>query len=621
MTPLIRTLRSELRSLLANPSTPYTVPGLWVGSDTPVTFPSAPAYLLHQFQVIDQDERRRRHRPWSVSHALAYNCMVRHVTSYNHGEGTAESGWRTTGTFIKLAALLPYLVRMDVDTLVLMPITEIGTVGRKGTLGSAYAVKHPWHIDPLLAEPSIPISVEDQARILVEACHALGIRVVLETVLRTASIDSSLAQTHPEWFYWVDEGKVAELEGGFVAPRFSPESLKVMKQMVASGNHHNLPEPPDTYRDLFTPPPLRVEADERGWKGIGPKQRTLRVPGAFADWPTDDPQPAWTDVTYLRLHDHPQYRYMAYNTVRMFESALEVDEYRSQPLWNTIASIIPYYIRMLNIDGAMIDMGHALPADLRMRIMREARALRQDFLLLEENFSDSDDQSRHSGYDAAVGSLPLVATSVSAIRDFIQNKAGSTSTVKYFGTPESHNTPRAQYHWKHGKAVAAVWTVLRVLPNALGFVHAGIELDEVVPVNTGLGFSDELARAYPPEKLPLFSDVPLPWDTQSVVLTAIVRVARLLHGTSFWEHSTEHDLLIPLTMPEAGVAFLRIPSNSRQGLLCVANLSDQPLRSRLTIPADSGVMFLAPNAKVKRAGSTIDVELDPWDVELVFTLH
>lgn len=620
MTPLIRALRAELRTMLSMPWPKYTVPGAWVGNDEPVVFPSAPAYFLHQLQVIDRDERIRHHRPWSTSHALAYNAMVRHVTSYNHGPGVVETGWKNTGTLLKLVALLPYLVRMDVDTLVLLPITEIGTVGKKGTHGSPYAVRHPWHIDPNLIETNLSFNAEDQARILVEACHALGIRVVLETVLRTASVDSAIAQTHPEWFYWVDEAKVAALPSGFTAPQFSTETTQTIEEMVNNGDFEGLPQPPDTYKELFTAPPLRLEQDDQGWRGIAPKNRIVRIPGAFADWPVNDTQPEWTDVTYLCLHDHPQYRYVAYNTVRMYEQRLDVEENRARPLWNTIASLIPYYIRTLNIDGAMIDMGHALPAELRMLVMREARSLKKDFILFEENF-DINERSANEGYDAAIGHLPLSASTVEDIRTFIRNRSANPSGVKYFGTPESHNTPRAASRWDNEEAVSAVWTVLRVLPGAIGFVHAGIELGEKRPVNTGLGFTSDELSSFTQDSLPLFSDVPLCWDKSSPVLQAIVRTSHMLHGTSFWEHAQPTDRLLCLDSVDTCIAFLRIPEGSRQGLLCVANLSDAALRTRINIPADSGVMFLAPNVNVKRAGANIDVDLPPWGVELVFTLH
>jgi hypothetical protein len=393
-----------------------------------------------------------------------------------------------------------------------------------------------------------------------------------------------------------------------------------MKDKVERGVLTDLPEPPDSYQQLFTPPPLRVEADGNRWRGIGPKHRIVRIPGAFADWPPDDSQPAWSDVTYLRLHDHPQYRYMAYNTLRMYERVLDTEEHRQHPLWNTIASIIPYYIRTLYIDGAMIDMGHALPRDLRRRVMREARSLRSDFIMFEENFNASA-ASVDDGYDAAIGQLPLSTFSYDEIKAYVQRLTKGALPQRCFATPESHNTKRAMMHWKSEEAVGAVWTLLRVLPGGLGFIHAGIELGETTPVNTGLGFTAKELADFPPERLPLFSDVPLQWDHHSPVMQSIVRTGQILHGSSFWDHATDHDHVVLLATKKPCLAFLRLPTGARQGLLCVVNLSPKPLTQRIAIPPDSGVMFLAPNAYVKRTGTKVSVELAPWQAELVFTLH
>jgi hypothetical protein len=621
MTPLIRKLSIQLQELSERSWSGYTVPGAWVESPYPVEFPSGAAFLLHQLSLIDSLERRYRHREWKIERALAYNGMVRHIASYNHGPNAEAEGWRTTGTFLKLAAMVPYLLSLGVDTLVLLPITQIGSIGRKGTLGSPYAVKHPLHLDPNLAEPSILLSIEDQARILVEVCHLVGIKVILEIVLRTASVDSDLVPQHPEWFYWIDEELALERFGGFVPPQFSAKEIGTMTELVDNHRYIQLPEPPSEYQELFQTAPIRVERDEFGWKGIAARNRSLRIPGAFADWPVDDKQPVWTDVTYLRLHDHPRYRYMAYNTVRMYERDLEKDEYRAHTLWNTIAGLIPYYQRTLNIDGSMIDMGHALPRDLRRHMIAEARSSKPSFLLFEENFA-LEAASKIAGYDAAVGYLPFDAMDPEKLRGFVERVSHAEIPIRYFSTPESHNTPRAVCRVKESDNVGTVWSVLRILTGGLGFIHAGMELEETVPVNTGLGFLADELEIYTPEKLPLFSDIPLPWDSESATLGIVKSVNKELSSSSWWvTASDDDDIIIIDTKKKELLAFVRRPYNGRQGILCVANLSSASLRERIALPKESGIMFLAPNLFVSRAGKGIAVELNPWQVEYVFTLH
>ena len=502
MTPLIRRLTAILRDQRQSAWNSYTVPGVWVGGDQPVTFPSAAHFLLHQLSTLDQETRKHRNDEWSLDNALVYNCLVRHVTSYDHGPGVVQDGWRTTGTFLKMIGLLPYLIDMGIDTICLLPITETGKVGRKGALGSPYAVRHPLHLEPTLAEPAVPMSVEDQARTFVECCHAVGIKVVLETVLRTASLDSELVPLNPQWFYWVDEARLEEQDGVLRAPSFTDDDLELMNEKVEQRDFKGLPEPPADYQELFTvSTPSRLKQTSKAGRGSAQRTASYGSPGAFADWPADDPQPAWTDVTYLRLHDHPAYQYMAYNTLRMFERELDDDRYRMYPLWNTIAAVIPYYVRSLNIDGAMIDMGHALPRTLQRSVLSEARKARPDMILFEENFHLEKD-SADAGYDAAVGYLPFDAHRPDRLIAFLRRVEAADIPVRFFATPETHNTPRATMRFDDASEAFHVWQMLRLLPGAVGFLHAGMELGEGTPVNTGLEFTEAEQKTWTADKLP-----------------------------------------------------------------------------------------------------------------------
>jgi len=112
----------------------------------------------------------------------------------------------------------------------------------------------------------------------------------------------------------------------------------------------------------------------------------VRIPGAFADWPPDDNQPPWTDVTYLRMYDHPDFNYIAYNTIRMYDVRLARPENAVASLWDSIAGVIPHYQREFGIDGVMIDMGHALPMPLKQRIVSTSREINPDFAFWDENF-------------------------------------------------------------------------------------------------------------------------------------------------------------------------------------------------------------------------------------------
>jgi hypothetical protein len=474
-------------------------------------------------------------------------------------------------------------------------------------------------LDPALAEPALDMRVEDQARFFIELCHLLGMKVVLESVLRTVSIDSDLVGQHPEWFYWVDNDAADRL-GGFRAPTYTSTDIATATAMVESGDLRGLPVPREEYQALFDHMPMRVERDEMGWKGIGPRGKVLRVPGAFADWPPDDPQPAWTDVTYYKLHDHPMFRYMAYNTVRMFERDLDQASYRQTSLWNMISGIIPHYIRMFDIDGAMIDMGHALPPDLRRMIIEQCRRLKGDFLVLEENFALTA-ASRSAGYDAVMGYLPFDATNGQTLARFVERVASGDIPVRYFATPESHNTPRASARLPV-HAGPSVWLFLSLLPHGLPFLHAGMELGEVRPVNTGLGFTEEEISATLETDLALFNDVPLPWESGLSTLERFLDRMRKVRSLDVLHRFRADDRVVSVETgdPEV-VAYVRRPRGDRRGLLVCVNLSDVSRSVRLARTALDGAVSTAAMRGVLLQEHDLTIDIRRADVMVIPTVH
>jgi hypothetical protein len=582
MTSCLELLRRELERLNRFPSTPYSVPGLWVGAGSQrVEMPSATAYflgVLEAMQVAGRDD--------APAHArrLWYNAMVRHVTSYDHGPEARRVGWRSTGTFLKLIALLPYLHRLGVGTLMLLPISSVGTVGRKGAHGSAYAVRNPFAVEETLAEPLLMMTPEQQARALVEAAHALGIQVISEVVLRTASLDSVLVKDHPEWFYWIRsqlvEGEV------FQSPAFSVEQVARIRAMIEAGQRQDLPEPSAEYRHLFAEPPADATIGAGGWHGRTLEGEEVRLPGAFADWPPDDPQPQWNDVTYLKLHHHPRFNYMAYNTIRMFDAELERPGAENSGVWNMIASVIPTQMRMLGVDGAMIDMGHALPAALRRRVIDEARAVRPDAVMVEENFQ-LDEASRQDGFDVVTGYLPFDAHSADGLRGFVRRLATEGSPVRFLACGESHNTPR----WAtrvHADLVPQAWLFLSLLPKSVPLIVAGMELAETRPINTGLGFTPEEASALTAEMLPLFSDVPLPWDTGAEHHARLLGALRSVSELDIMRVLSDNDTVHVVGCSEPGiVAYHRCVHERRRGLLVALNMTDRRVTCKLDVQEHS----------------------------------
>jgi glycosidase len=108
------------------------------------------------------------------------------------------------GTFAAVDADLPRLKKMGVGIVWFMPITPIGEKGRKGAMGSYYAVKDYMAVNPDYG------TIEEFTR-LVEHAHELGMYVIIDWVGNHTAVDNRLTETNPEW-YTKDE------KGNFVPP-------------------------------------------------------------------------------------------------------------------------------------------------------------------------------------------------------------------------------------------------------------------------------------------------------------------------------------------------------------------------------------------------------------------
>ena len=98
------------------------------------------------------------------------------------------------GTFAGVEAQLPRLKELGVDILWLMPMYEIGTEGRKGTLGSYYAISDYKKVNPEFG------TMEDFEHLVAEA-HKLGFKVILDWVANQTAPDNVWMTEKPADFY------------------------------------------------------------------------------------------------------------------------------------------------------------------------------------------------------------------------------------------------------------------------------------------------------------------------------------------------------------------------------------------------------------------------------------
>jgi len=362
-----------------------------------------------------------------IKKSSVYGMQIRTSSAWDHdsdGELKLENEFalKDTGTFVKTIALLPLIKKMGFDTIYTLPITKNSTRYKKGEMGSPYAVKNFFELDPILKDPMTDeLSIEEEFAALIEACHILGIRFVIDIIPRTSARDSDFILEHPDWFYWI---KVSDRE------KYGPPKLTLIKEFTKAdeSNIELIYKDPAVkeHLKLFMPSPDKFAPEkwkkikevckqnpERDFFELIEKEIGLTTAPAFSDC-LNDAQPPWTDVTYLRLYlDHPvqsakyvdqdQPPYILFDTIRanIFKGKKPNIE-----LWERISNIIVHYQQRFGIDGARIDMGHALPKELEDMIITKAKEVDPDFCFIAEELSLSGDKkAKESGYDMIIGDV------------------------------------------------------------------------------------------------------------------------------------------------------------------------------------------------------------------------
>ena len=133
-----------------------------------------------------------------------------------------------TGDFAGITARLDELKDLGVDVLWLMPIHPIGHLKAKGTLGSPYAIRDYYAINP-------DYGTKDDLHRLVDSAHARGMKVIIDIVANHTAWDSVMMSNpslykqdaaghiippHPDW------ADVAALNYK------NPETRKYMRDML-----------------------------------------------------------------------------------------------------------------------------------------------------------------------------------------------------------------------------------------------------------------------------------------------------------------------------------------------------------------------------------------------------
>lgn len=127
-----------------------------------------------------------RHSPEWLRSGVIYEIYLRQFSPQGNLNG--------------VTARLDDLQRLGVNVLWLMPIHPNGQVKKKGTLGSPYAVRDYYAIDP-------KYGTKDDLRRLIQEAHRRGLKVIIDIVANHTAWDSVM-MSHPEFYKHGKDGKI-----------------------------------------------------------------------------------------------------------------------------------------------------------------------------------------------------------------------------------------------------------------------------------------------------------------------------------------------------------------------------------------------------------------------------
>ncbi|EFM10233.1 alpha amylase catalytic sub domain [Paenibacillus curdlanolyticus YK9] len=436
----------------------------------------------------------------NLDDSVIYSSLVRYSTAWD----TNHDGEIESGTFLRLLLLLPMLKQMGVNILYMLPINRYSTLNLKGDIGSPYAVQSLFHLDPNLHDPLLDglegLTIHDELSALVEGCHLLDIKTVVDFIPRVTAKNSEFIKENPEWVYWIKN----EALDGFAPPPIpelgffeecTPDKLEtVYRSEATAGFLSHFTQPPNVLNPALWEQ-LKARSIETGEEllTLVEQEMGITTSPAHSDW-INDVQPIWTDITFLRLYEDfsPQVRpylqpdqapYVLFDTIKCNYYPAEKP---NLALWDKLIEAVQFNIDTYGIDGFRIDIGHVLPTPLLTSIFETITKANPNAILISEDlFNRNHKKAAATGYNIMLGSGWNVMTEITKdnLLGYLQELPDLS--IHIFACSETADTPRITS--RGGVDLARMIGVFNhFLPNAIPYVTTGYEVNEVQPLNCGL---------------------------------------------------------------------------------------------------------------------------------------
>ncbi|MNJ29237.1 Alpha-1,4-glucan:maltose-1-phosphate maltosyltransferase [compost metagenome] len=519
-------------------------------------------FIVHHLQYLfDSSSQYHLAETRNLDESVIYCSLVRYTTAWDYG----HTGVLASGTFLRTMILLPLLKKMGVNILYLLPVTRYSSLNLKGDIGSPYAVHNlfelDFHLHDSLLDGMKDFTLHDEMAALVEACHLLDIKVVVDFIPRVTARNSVVIEEHPDWVYWI---YLDQLEG-FCPPNIpelgffeecTPDKLDTIYRSDETADFLDKFSLPPNELDSALWESLKVRAKQTGEEllTLVEEEMGITTSPAHSDW-INDVQPIWTDITFYRLfkdlspmvkpYVSPQQApYVLFDTIKCnYYPGLEPN----RELWDMLIDAITFNLNIYGIDGFRIDIGHVLPTALLDEIFQKIKEVKPHAILISEDlFNRNHRKAAKTGYNIMLGSGWNMMTDIKV--NLLQNYLRELPELEIpvFACSETADTPRITS--RGGVKLARMMTVFNYfLPNAIPYLTTGMEVNEEQPLNCGLGDNTEGAEI--PKAF--FTKLSIHWTEPRTMIPLLDQLnqyrkeySKLLQSGNFFVPDNQGDVLI-----------------------------------------------------------------------------
>ncbi|WP_294350602.1 alpha-amylase family glycosyl hydrolase [uncultured Clostridium sp.] len=476
-------------------------------------------------KVVDKIEEMKSEVDFDLKHSGIYCALPRYSTAWD----IKNNGELSNGTFIRMLILLPMIKLLGNNVLYLLPITEYSNKNKKGDMGSPFAIKDFYKLDESLHDSIVDeifdFSINEELKVLIQACHVMGIRVVIDFIPRVTARDSNLIKEHPDWVYWIKKDydkdfKTPEIPNiefftectkENLAQVYSAESTKKhLQQFVYPPNELN----PELWEEI------KKEAEQNGKDlfDLVEEKMNITTMSAHSDW-INDVQPIWTDITFWKLYmdnqplaaelvSKEQPPYVMFDTIKANKFPAKIP---NQKLWDLFKDVLKYYTVEFSIDGFRFDIGHTLPKELLNSLFETVKKYKPNAIFISEDlFNRNHENAYKTGYNIMLGSSwrEVADMKKSTYNKFV--KELKDLKLYAYACAETHDTPRIVSRKGGMKLSKALAIINSFLPHGIPFMLTGYEVGEEQPMNCGLADNTNGA----PIKKAFFNNIKIDWTNR-----------------------------------------------------------------------------------------------------------